>query len=71
MSLFNEQVFEKKLLALKDSQDSISSLSDWCLQNKQHHKKIVTTWLGVLKKGWPDFLVYLQIMCVFTFLSNI
>ena len=50
MSTFNEQGFEKKLLALKDSQESISTLSDWCLQNKQHHKKIVSTWLTVLKK---------------------
>ncbi|KAK3912167.1 Regulation of nuclear pre-mRNA domain-containing protein 2 [Frankliniella fusca] len=50
MSVFNEQSFEKKLLGLKDSQESISTLSDWCLQHKQHHKKIVSTWLSVLKK---------------------
>ncbi|KAJ1530647.1 hypothetical protein ONE63_005519 [Megalurothrips usitatus] len=50
MSVFNEQAFEKKLLGLKDSQESISTLSDWCLQHKQHHKKIVAIWLSVLKK---------------------
>ncbi|XP_026276194.1 regulation of nuclear pre-mRNA domain-containing protein 2 isoform X3 [Frankliniella occidentalis] len=50
MSVFNDQAFEKKLLGLKDSQESISTLSDWCLQHKQHHKKIVATWLSVLKK---------------------
>lgn len=48
---FNTVTFEKKLLQLKDSQESINSLSAWCLENKQHHKKIVIAWLNVLKKG--------------------
>ncbi|XP_075215429.1 uncharacterized protein LOC142321322 [Lycorma delicatula] len=50
MAGFNEQLFEKKLLGLKDTQDSISGLSSWCLQQPQHHKKIVQIWLQVLKK---------------------
>lgn len=50
MASFNELLFEKKLLALKDTQDSISGLSSWCLQQPQHHKKIVQIWLQVLKK---------------------
>ncbi|GFG35332.1 hypothetical protein Cfor_01369 [Coptotermes formosanus] len=51
MSVFNEHQFEKRLQSLKDSQDSIQSLSAWCLQHRQHHKKIVACWLRILKKG--------------------
>lgn len=46
---FNVLLFEKKLQALKDSQESINSCCHWCLENRQHHKKIVTSWLNVLK----------------------
>jgi len=51
MSVFNEHQFEKRLQSLKDSQESIQSLSAWCLQHRQHHKKIVACWLRILKKG--------------------
>jgi len=51
MSTFDEEAFERKLMNLKDTQESVSQLSHWCLVNKQHHKKIVTQWLAVLKKG--------------------
>ncbi|XP_063222834.1 mucin-2-like [Bacillus rossius redtenbacheri] len=50
MTAFNEHQFEKKLQYLKDSQESIQSLSSWCLQHRQHHKKIVSSWLRVMKK---------------------
>lgn len=50
MSKFNENDFEQKLFKLKDSHDSIASLSNWCLSHVEHHGKIVTTWLGALKK---------------------
>lgn len=43
--------FEKKLTTLKDTQESIQSVSQWCLQNRVHHKKIVQSWLNVLKQG--------------------
>lgn len=43
--------FEKRLTNLKDTQDSIQALSAWCLQNRSHHKKIVASWLLVLKQG--------------------
>lgn len=50
--------FEKRLTNLKDTQDSIQALSTWCLQNRSHHKKIVASWLLVLKQGkikrWLD-----------------
>lgn len=48
---FDSVEFEKRLTNLKDTQDSIQALSAWCLQNRSHHKKIVTSWLVVLKQG--------------------
>ena len=50
-SVFNEQQFENKLITLKDSQEAINNLSSWCLQNRDHHKKIVNCWLHCLKRG--------------------
>ncbi|XP_018341481.1 PREDICTED: uncharacterized protein LOC108748028 isoform X1 [Trachymyrmex septentrionalis] len=47
---FDAEQFERRLHALKDSQESIQGLSAWCLDRRHHHKKIVTTWLQVLKK---------------------
>ncbi|EZA60065.1 uncharacterized protein LOC113563395 isoform X2 [Ooceraea biroi] len=47
---FDVEFFERKLYTLKDSQESIQGLSAWCLERRQHHKKIVATWLQVLKK---------------------
>ncbi|XP_059615681.1 regulation of nuclear pre-mRNA domain-containing protein 2 [Phlebotomus argentipes] len=47
---FDTVVFEKNLSGLKDTQDSISSMSTWCLQWRSHHKKIVSSWLTVLKQ---------------------
>lgn len=48
---FDSLEFEKRLLNLKDTQDSIQAMSAWCLQNRSFHKKIVTSWLGILKQG--------------------
>ncbi|XKL59875.1 hypothetical protein PGB90_000891 [Kerria lacca] len=50
MGDFQEDNFEQKLLSLKDTQDSIQSLSLWCLKHHQQHKKVVGCWLHVLKK---------------------
>ncbi|CAH2098210.1 unnamed protein product [Euphydryas editha] len=47
---FNTLAFEKKLTQLKDTQESIQSLSAWCLKQRLHHKKIVSSWLNVLKR---------------------
>lgn len=47
---FNTLAFEKKLSQLKDTQESIQSLSSWCLKQRDHHKKIVSSWLNVLKR---------------------
>lgn len=43
--------FEKKLNNLKDTQESIQSVSSWCLQHRANHKKIVSSWLNVLKQA--------------------
>ncbi|GAB0098270.1 uncharacterized protein DMENIID0001_139850 [Sergentomyia squamirostris] len=48
---FDTVAFEKNLQNLKDTQDSISSMSTWCLQWRSHHKKIVSSWLTVLKQA--------------------
>lgn len=49
--------FEKKLLNLKDTQDSITALSKWCLNKHAAHKQIVKSWLKILKEGkmWKNF----------------
>lgn len=47
---FNTLAFEKRLMQLKDTQESIQSLSSWCLKQRTHHKKIVSSWLNVLKR---------------------
>lgn len=47
---FDVPAFEQRLKELKDTQDSIQQLSAWCLQRRAHHKKIVTSWLNVLKQ---------------------
>ncbi|XP_028171888.1 uncharacterized protein LOC114361138 isoform X2 [Ostrinia furnacalis] len=47
---FNTLAFEKRLMQLKDTQESIQSLSSWCLKQRSHHKKIVSSWLNVLKR---------------------
>ncbi|KAI5644648.1 RNA polymerase II-binding domain-containing protein [Phthorimaea operculella] len=47
---FNPLTFEKRLTQLKDTQESIQGLSSWCLKQREHHKKIVQSWLNVLKR---------------------
>lgn len=47
---FNVIQFEKRLTGLKDSQENINACCKWCLDNRQHHKKIVISWLNVLKR---------------------
>uniref|UniRef100_A0A146KSZ8 Regulation of nuclear pre-mRNA domain-containing protein 2 n=1 Tax=Lygus hesperus TaxID=30085 RepID=A0A146KSZ8_LYGHE len=59
MSKFSEHDFEQKLFKLKDSHDSIASLSTWCLSNVDNHSKVVATWLGALKKVKMDHRVLL------------
>lgn len=48
--------FEKKLTTIKDTQESIQTVSQWCLDNRAHHKKIVSSWLNVLKQGKSSIL---------------
>lgn len=48
---FDVKRFEKKLENLKNTQDSITGLSKWCLNKRAAHKQIVKCWLNVLKQG--------------------
>jgi hypothetical protein len=52
---FDCERFEKKLLNLKDTQDSITGLSKWCLSKHAAHKPIVKSWLKILKEGKQYF----------------
>ncbi len=48
---FDSEKFERKLSNLKDTQDSITHLSKWCLSKHAAHKQIVKSWLKILKEG--------------------
>ena len=50
-SIFNEASFDKKLANLKDTQESIQSLSTWCLHHRDHFKQIIQSWLAAIKKS--------------------
>lgn len=64
---FDVERFEKKLLNLKDTQDSITGLSKWCLNKRVAHKQIVRSWLNVLKQGE---LVQLDVVARLTVFFN-
>jgi hypothetical protein len=52
---FDSEKFERRLLNLKDTQDSITALSKWCLNKRTAHKQIVKSWLKTLKEGsWKN-----------------
>lgn len=51
---FNVSAFENDLINLKDTQEGIQQMSSWCLQHRKHHKKIVSSWLNVLKQVRVD-----------------
>lgn len=48
---FDVELFEQRLTNLKDTQEGIQQMSSWCLQQRSQHKKIVSSWLNVLKQG--------------------
>ncbi|KAH8262332.1 hypothetical protein KR038_005806 [Drosophila bunnanda] len=51
---FDEELFETRLEALKDTQEGIQQMSNWCLQHRSNHKKIIQCWLNVFKKVRVD-----------------
>lgn len=51
---FNDSHFEKKLLNLKDTQESIQNLSAWCLSHKSDLHHIIKCWTRAFKKGKTD-----------------
>ncbi|ALC39556.1 CG15160 [Drosophila busckii] len=52
--LFDEELFETRLEALKDTQECIQQMSNWCLQHRINHKKIIHSWLNVFKRVRVD-----------------
>ena len=51
MSGFSQLDLEKRLTQLKDTADSIQTLSAWCLKHKHQHRRIVNSWFKILKRG--------------------
>ncbi|KAH8378298.1 hypothetical protein KR093_010627 [Drosophila rubida] len=51
---FDEELFETRLEALKDTQQDIQQMSNWCLQHRLNHKKIIQCWLNVFKRVRVD-----------------
>lgn len=47
----NEATLEKRLDQVSNSQESIQTLSYFCLHYKNHHKRIVQIWLKCLQKA--------------------
>lgn len=56
MDNFDSEKFEKRLHNLKNTQDGITALSQWCLAKRAAHKNIVRSWLKVLKEGEQNIL---------------
>lgn len=54
---FDEELFETRLEALKDTQECIQQMSNWCLQHRLNHKKIIQCWLNVFKRGEHEYFV--------------
>lgn len=48
---FSQPELERRLSQLKESAESIQSLSSWCLRFPHQHKRIVSSWLKVLKRA--------------------
>ncbi|XP_033248981.1 uncharacterized protein LOC108163359 isoform X2 [Drosophila miranda] len=51
---FDDELFETRLEALKDTQEGIQQMSNWCLQHRLNHKKIIQSWLNVFKRVRVD-----------------
>jgi hypothetical protein len=47
----DQNLLEKRLEGLRDTQESVQGLSLWCQANKRHSSAIIETWLKTLKKS--------------------
>lgn len=72
MMEFDSDKFERKLLNLKDTQDSITGLSKWCLSKHAAHKPIVKSWLKILKEGKLEIINFslLDLLTFYLFSQN-
>lgn len=63
---FEALAFEKTLANLKNTQVGVQALSSWCLKNRHHHKRIITSWLNVLKRGTIFYsnLIFKESFCL-------
>ncbi|XP_037082551.1 regulation of nuclear pre-mRNA domain-containing protein 2-like [Pollicipes pollicipes] len=51
MSAFSQLDLEKRLSQLKDTAESIQTLSAWCLKHKHQHRRIVNSWFKIIKRA--------------------
>lgn len=58
---FDVDLFETRLESLKDTQEGIQQMSTWCLSQRAQHKKIVSCWLNVFKRGECEIHTYLSV----------
>ncbi|KAI3446595.1 hypothetical protein Pfo_029533 [Paulownia fortunei] len=61
---FNEMLLTEKLSKLNSSQQSIESLSRWCISHRKKAKQVVETWEKLFKSAQPEQQVS------FLYLSN-
>ena len=47
----SSEFIEQKLVLFNSSQESVQAMSLWIMHNKAHHKKIVDSWIKVLRKS--------------------
>ena len=60
--IFDGQILLEKLLKLNNSQQSIESLSRWCISHRKKAKEIVETWNSLFnssQKEWRVSFLYL------------
>ena len=51
MSSFSTSQLEKKLKVMTMSQQSIQTLSLWCIHHRKHARTVVQTWLKDILRG--------------------
>ncbi|XP_060565021.1 regulation of nuclear pre-mRNA domain-containing protein 2-like isoform X2 [Ruditapes philippinarum] len=59
----SSEFIEQKLILFNSSQESVQAMSLWIMHNKAHHKKIVDSWIKVLRKSDSKHKLTLFYLC--------
>ena len=71
MSSFSTSQLEKKLKVMTMSQQSIQTLSLWCIHHRKHARTVVQTWLkDILRGNQHLFGILLWYDCLFLEISK-